>query len=185
MRLFIAIEMDPEPRQRLAEACEGLRKRLRGGRVTWTRAENLHITLRFLGDTAEAEAERVKEVLSEVRAAPCPFEPMRWGAFPSPSKARVIWAGSEDRQEEALTALAKEVESRLHSMGVPREPKPFRAHVTVGRVREPMNGLAEAFEAAPLKGIGLTTPKRFVLMESHLGPGGPKYVVQAAFSLER
>jgi RNA 2',3'-cyclic 3'-phosphodiesterase len=181
VRLFIALELDPAAQQALAEHANQLRNRLRGGRISWVKPENLHITLRFLGGTSPERAAEVVDGLKKVRGSCCPIEPNHWGAFPTPRNAKVVWAGLPEAQEQSVAALAKEVEFRLQSVGVDPEPKPFRAHVTVGRVRDPVSGLDEAFAAEPLQNVGMSAPTQFVLKESRLGPGGPEYIDFAAF----
>ncbi|MEP0765462.1 MAG: RNA 2',3'-cyclic phosphodiesterase [Fimbriimonadia bacterium] len=183
MRVFLALEMDREPREHLAKRVLELQSRISGGRVGWVVPENLHITLRFLGELSEDRVAEVRQAVESISYGACPFEPSRWGAFPDAKRPRVLWAGCSPEQEQQVAGLAEMVEFRLHSIGIHREPKPFRAHVTVGRVKEPVRGVAEAFEASPLRGIGLSSGESFVLMESRLGPGGSKYTALARFAL--
>ena len=181
MRLFLALELDPAAQRALAEQASQLRDRLRNGRISWVKPENLHITLRFLGETSVERAAELVAALRQANASCCPIEPNHWGAFPTARNAKVVWAGLPNAEEQSVAALAKEVEFRLQSVGVEPEPKPFRAHVTVGRVRDPVSGLEEAFAAVPLKSVGMSAPSQFVLKESRLGPGGPEYIDYAAF----
>ncbi len=183
MRVFVALEMDRGPRERLAAMVGALKPRIAGGRIGWVAPENLHITLRFLGELGEERVAEVRQALSSVSYRVCPFEPDHWGVFPDAKRARVLWAGCAPEQEQRIAGLAEMVESRLHSIGIQREPRPFRAHVTVGRVKEPVHGVAEAFEASPLRNIGVSSGESFVLMESRLGPGGSKYTALARFAL--
>jgi len=179
MRLFIALEMDPDPQAALAGRVQALRQKL-GRSVSWTRPENLHITLRFLGEMAPKP---VVAALAGVREDAFQFRPERWGAFPSTGSPRVLWAGIDPKGENEAGRLAKAVEHRLHSIGIEPEPKPFRAHITVGRAKEKIAELVTVLESVPLKDIGASSPKRFVLMESRLGPGGSQYSVVAEFPL--
>ncbi|GMV38259.1 MAG: RNA 2',3'-cyclic phosphodiesterase [Fimbriimonadales bacterium] len=183
MRVFLALEMDRGPRERLAQRVRELQSRISGGRIAWVGADNLHITLRFLGELREERVAEVRQAVENIPYGVCPFEPTHWGAFPDAKRPRVLWAGCAPVQEQQIAGLAEMVESRLHSIGIQREPKPFRAHVTVGRVKEPVHGVAEAFEASPLRSIGLSSGESFVLMESQLGPGGSRYTALARFAL--
>lgn len=179
MLLFIALELDEGPRAALLDAVACLRGELQC-RVAWTRPEHLHLTLRYLGDTPMEVVEWIERALDEVRFGPCPFRPTRWGAFPTPSVARAIWAGMEPEQESRIAALAKQVEIRLHSIGIPREPRPFHPHITVGRVKEKPEDLVTAFESVPLSNVGESNPRRVVLMETIHTHSGPVYHVHSA-----
>ena len=183
MRVFLALEMDQGPRERLARKVQDLRSRIGGARIGWVAPENLHVTLRFLGELNEDRVAQVQQAMACISYGACPFEPSQWGVFPDAKRPRVLWAGCASEQEQRIAGLAELVESRLHSIGIQREPKPFRAHVTVGRVKEPIRGVVEAFEASPLREIGLSSGESFVLMESRLGSGGSKYTVLARFAL--
>lgn len=97
----------------------------------------LHLTLAFLGPPPGAGPEAVAAVAGEVAARTAPFTliPSGLGAFPSAARARVLWWGLEP--QPALEALATSLRTRLQAAGLPFDPKPFRAHLTLGRLRSP------------------------------------------------
>lgn len=108
------------------------------------------------------------------------------GAFPSPTRPRVIWAGVA-RGGAELAALATGVEDALARLGFAREERPFSAHVTLGRVREPRRGptLAAALGAAAGRELGGFRVERLALMRSDLSPRGARYSVLDSWALGR
>lgn len=184
MRAFFCIELEDGVKEGLDGVIQSLKRDegWRATRVGWVRRENLHITLKFLGEVAPELVEDLRlaaEVVSE-GIEPFKLELDRLGAFPSPERPRVIWAGSSAPPEEILQ-LYERLEGELHSLGFPREGRPYTPHVTLGRVKgrgrvtigwlgeaEPFHFTAEA--------TGIT------LMESRLTPGGALY--RPAFRVE-
>jgi len=166
-------------RLRVDEAAAPLRERARG--VSWVRAENLHVTLRFLGSVDEATLGRVREALAEAAAEVGPFRLALagFGGFPSPSAPRVLWVGVTDGAEP-LGALHARVEAALARRGLPPEGRAFHPHVTLGRAREPrgVSGIAELLEGRG-EPLGETRVEAVHLMRSDLDPGGARYGVLA------
>jgi 2'-5' RNA ligase len=179
-RLFVALEPDDEVRAGLVAAAAELR-RAAGPlerQVRWAAPAALHLTLRFLGDVAEPAVEAVARAVAEAAAAgrPLALQIRGAGAFPSPSRARVLWLGLEG-DLAPLAALAAGLSTRLVAAGVPPEARPFSPHLTVGRARAPggVRGLGAAL-GAPLGPLAWAA-RELVLFESHLGPGGARHVV--------
>jgi RNA 2',3'-cyclic 3'-phosphodiesterase len=179
-RLFIAVE-PPEPvRRRLAAMALELRRA--AGRaadeIRWVPAENVHLTLQFLGAVPE---ERLAAVEGAVRAAaaaarPISLEVKGAGGCPNARRPRVVWAGIAG-DVAAVGALVADLGRRLAPLGFPPEDRPFSAHLTLGRAREGRGapGIAGALASAAEAG---GTPWRavdVVLFESHLSPKGPRY----------
>lgn len=133
MRLFVAVELPRSLRASLAGVCEQGR---RGG-VRWVPAENVHLTLKFLGDVDERLLPQLKEALAAVAAAAAPFalSLAGRGCFPSVRAPRVIWVGVGEGAEEA-GALARAVEQALKPLGFPAENRRFKPHLTIGRVKD-------------------------------------------------
>ena len=106
------------------------------GEIRWVRPANVHLTLKFLGDVAEADLSRVAEVLEKVRERHEPFEVALsgFGAFPSARRARIFWAGIGEGSER-LRALARDVDVSLEPLGFEREARPYTPHLTLGRAR--------------------------------------------------
>ena len=145
--------------------------------------ENWHITLRFLGWTDDVAFDRMLAALDEAALGP-PFDVAlgEMGAFPRPRNATVIWLAAS-KGLTRLEHLAAEAEEAAQSAGFNSEDRPFRAHLTVSRVRpaEDVSGLIETFSDA---GLGWRC-ESVVVYRSHLGRGGAKYEPLETFPLSR
>ena len=187
MRLFAAAELDDTVRNRAAAVSATLRAAaVADGRraVSWVAPENLHITLRFIGDTDEATAERIVGQLVRPLDLPA-FEVSIAGAgsFPPSGPPRVVWLGVGDGGVE-LAAVAREVNRRLEAIGLPREDRPFRAHLTIGRVKAPTGPrFREALSAARNVAVGRCIVRGVTLFESRLSSSGSTYSVVATSPL--
>lgn len=135
MRIFVALFLPEVVKQAVAAAVERLRSP--GDGVSWVKAENLHYTLRFLGELGEDGVRRVGEAAAEAAAAHAPFEMSvgGFGCFPPRGVPRVLWVGAVSGGAE-LEAVARDLEQGLRRRGFERADHPFRAHLTVGRVRD-------------------------------------------------
>jgi RNA 2',3'-cyclic 3'-phosphodiesterase len=176
VRAFVAVFPPPEVRETLARAA---RKLPVSGEVRWVRPANVHLTLKFLGDVAEADLSRVAEVLETIRGRHEPFEVALsgFGAFPSGSRARIFWAGIGEGSER-LHALARDVELSLEPLGFEREARPYTPHLTLGRARGRPASLdtVETSEPGPHFWV-----RRLELMKSVFDGGGAEYSTLAAF----
>ena len=134
IRAFIAIRLSKEIVQNLDEVGRQLEDRLPGIPIRWVPVGNIHLTTKFLGDVSVSNLELLKKILhSEVsRHAPFDFTVGSIGAFPSISRARVIWAGVEAPPE--LYALQRGIELEISRLGYAREKRKFSPHLTIGRV---------------------------------------------------
>ena len=136
MRSFVAIELP----NAIKTSLEALGARLRGPgpRVTWVRPENMHLTLRFLGDVEETTLATLGEALAEAYSHITPFTltVREVGAFPNTKSPNVLWAGLEPL-EGPLAAVQACAERAACNIGLPSETKPFCPHLTLGRIREP------------------------------------------------
>jgi len=144
--------------------------------VAWVGADNLHITLKFLGgveDTRLSDVADAVGVAAGVRAFD--VEVRGLGAFPTPTRPRVIWAGTDDAP--AFAALAARVDRALVALGFPPEARGFTPHVTLGRVREARRdpALATTLAAAATRPFGTLRVARLSLMRSDLSPRGACY----------
>lgn len=179
MRLFLAVPLTEEARRGISEHLgRALAHPLPGRPV---RPENWHLTVRFLGEADEAEADRViREVDGADRG---PAFRVRWGglgAFPRPRRATVLWLGLDQGVGEA-ERLAAVVEGAVEAAGFPPEERPFRSHLTLSRLR-PDQDVTAVLAAVPPVGWGMPVD-RVVLFRSHLGSGGPRYEELAVFPL--
>jgi 2'-5' RNA ligase len=183
MRLFVAVSLPPEVRERLAAVQDRLRRTQAD--VSWVRAENIHVTLKFLGETEEKRLERIRPALDEVARAgePFPMEVAGVGSFGG-RIPRVVWVGVGEGAER-LTQLAGRIEKALGRVGFPTERRGFTAHLTLGRVRSPRNAeaLLAALQEFHAEGFGSVMTTEFELMRSDLKPTGSVYTVLERFPL--
>lgn len=135
MRAFVAIEIPATVRAQLA----GLAGRLRsaGGSVAWVRPENIHLTLRFLGDLAPEPLERISSELAAAYRGIAPFmlAARGTGAFPNPRRPSVLWVGVEPA-DGPLAAIQQHAEAAARVIGLPAETKAFHPHLTLARVKD-------------------------------------------------
>ncbi len=154
--------------------------------VAWVAPGNLHLTLKFLGNVEEA---RIDEIVASLRGAVVEVATFDatvsgLGAFPTPARPRVVWAGVSVGAN-AMVQLARRVDGALAALGVPPEARPFSPHVTLGRVRVPRPAPALAAALAGGEGceFGTVRVERLVLMQSHLSPRGSQYTALAEVPL--
>ncbi len=184
IRTFVAVNLAPGLKETLAQVQE----RLKAARadVTWVRPENLHLTLKFLGQVEETRLAAVAEAVATAARGYGSFRLVLGGlgAFPQPRVARVVWIGVSEGAQ-ALAALQARVEGGLESLGFPREERPFTAHLTLGRVRGPRHReqLAVALTSVPAEPLDEMVLHRIELMKSDLGPEGARYSVLQSFPL--
>lgn len=177
MRLFIALPLPHEVEQYLDKLIADFRARTRPGAVSWVKPGNIHITLRFLGETGPALVPNLKTTIDNACAAGrveilnCD----KVGAFPSLRKPNVLWVGATD-VSASLCALASRIETEVREFGFEKETKPFKPHLTLGRVRQPhLLGTLPDYMATyriPPQTIRLD---RIVLFQSTLTPQGAIY----------
>ena len=185
MRLFVALEISSAVRGNLAVL---LQESARAGaavfakRVRWVRPENLHVTLKFIGEAAPEKLEAIRAALSAIHSSQ-PVE-MRFrglGFFPDEKRPRVLWAGIEASPN--LAAIAGDVDQHLEKAGFPRESRPFTPHLTLARFEPP--GIARELHAAVQKNaareFGLLRTGEFHLIESKLKPSGAEYTTLRSF----
>ncbi|AEA47827.1 2'-5' RNA ligase [Archaeoglobus veneficus SNP6] len=173
MRLFIAVDMSDEVRERIA-SLEGILKKYRG--LKPVENHNIHITLRFLGEVPEVRVGVIKDRLSRIYFPPFKMHLKGIGFFPNANHVRVVWVGVEEGKEE-ITKLANAVGSEMKKLGF-KEDKPFVAHATIARIKrltpderrkllEELNNVEDDF--------GWMSVEDFRLKKSTLTPKGPIY----------
>lgn len=184
MRLFVAVQLSAELRERLAS----IQDRLRGAQadVSWVRPANLHITIKFLGEVEPKRLECIRSALAEAIEGAAPFAVTVAGVGTFGGRIpRVVWAGVREGAEH-LEALAGAVENELGRVGFPKEKRGFTAHFTLGRVRSPRNvqALLAALRDEPAAPLGTVPVDQFFLMQSELSPRGSIYTELETFVLE-
>jgi|MudIll2142460700_1097286.scaffolds.fasta_scaffold37816_2 2'-5' RNA ligase len=185
MRLFVAVNLPEEITGRLASVQDQLRAAQAD--VSWVRPGNVHLTLKFLGETEEARLAGIQAALAETARghAPFAFDLTGLGSFGGRAP-RVVWVGVE-QGAEPLTRLAEAVEAGMAALGFAREKRGFTAHLTLGRVRSPRNAerLLAALAEWRRERFGSAPVGQVDLMESQLDPRGSIYTVRQSFPLAR
>ena len=176
MRAFIAIELSDAVRQALSSLV--LRLRESRARVSWVRVENIHLTLRFLGEVDEPHIERLAGILRDAYKGIVPFtlSVRGTGAFPNLRKPSVIWVGAGP-VEGPLGEVQLAAESAARAIGLPPEEKAFHPHLTLARIRDARGAgplVARLEEERDFEG-GEIPVNRVSLFSSELAPGGPVY----------
>jgi len=178
MRLFIGIGLPDPCRDAISRAISPLRERK--DPVSWTRADNLHLTMKFLGKVPADRVEAVAEGMAEAAGDARPFDLVLEGAggFPSLDSPRILWVGIREPLDPARK-LHQNMENILSGAGFPREGRSFHPHVTVGRVRRPLSRGRTKRIAEGLSGkrFGIAHAESVRLYESRLSPSGAVYSV--------
>ncbi len=176
IRSFICVEIDDAIRAALADAQQALAGA--GGQVRWSKPENVHVTLKFLGDIAEENVGAACRIVKSVAGGYDAFDitVAGFGAFPNWRRPRVVFAHVDD-PTGALAKLTKAFEREMTAIGVKREKRPFRSHLTLGRVKPTrgIDGLAAAVAERGDETFGSQAVGEVVLMRSELRPAGPIY----------
>ena len=176
MRVFVAVNFPADLRERLWTAALPLRAL--DLPVRWIGAIGMHLTLKFLGAVDEGRLPELTQALGRavVQVRPLPVTVQGVGAFPTPTRPALVWAGIVN--DPALELLQHGVERAFGPLGFPPDGRPFRPHVTLGRVRRGApHGAFRGFDRA-LAGLGWSETvmiDRIALMRSTTGPGGAVY----------
>ncbi|OQX85287.1 MAG: 2'-5' RNA ligase [Candidatus Latescibacteria bacterium 4484_7] len=188
LRLFFAVPLSDEVRMMVAEAID--RFPISNPPWRWIPTDNLHITLKFLGDVEEGMLPSLKEIADNVAEDTRPFDIAfgRFGGFPSLSNPRVVFFAIEEGVGH-LSNLADALENELAVLGFRREKRPFRAHVTLARIKRPLDNEVRAM----LKSVESLSPGAvqhvdgFVLFQSYLQRRGAIYeeILRADFTSKR
>ena len=134
MRIFVAVFPPPEVQRSLIQAAESLPTNA----FRLTAPERVHLTLKFLGETPQESLPRIAAALEYALRDAARFDATisGFGVFPSPRRARILWAGIGEGSQQ-LTSLAHAVETHLEPEGLSRDGRPFLPHLTLGRTRRP------------------------------------------------
>jgi 2'-5' RNA ligase len=191
MRLFVALDLTDEIRQRIARFMEGVREFAPEPR--WVRPESLHVTLKFIGETKQME--EIHKALETVTAGGFDLSFRGTGFFPTARSARVFWIGIE--ADARLAKLAAAIDFALTLLGIEKESRAYSPHLTLARSgsgRPQRSGgdktnrqfarLQEKLAARPAPDFGTMTAREFFLYQSKLAPGGAVYSKLARFALQ-
>lgn len=181
LRLFVALELPQAVRSGLESVSRQLRRLVPDTVCRWVRPEGIHLTLKFLGETAGARLPALREALDASVSAfgPITLTPGGVGHFGGRHGIRVVWIGLEGEIERAA-GLAGQIDRALAELGFSREKRPFRPHLTLGRVRDRASRVEKERLAAGLDSFETPELPSFqahdvVLMASKLLPGGARY----------
>jgi RNA 2',3'-cyclic 3'-phosphodiesterase len=180
MRLFVALEIPSTVRENLAALIQSLRAV--SPQTRWVRPENLHVTLKFIGEVAEAKLTGIREGLTRVRSEqPVALDFRGLGFFPNEKHPRVLWAGIEASPN--LKTLAADVDGATEKLGIPREQRPFSPHLTLARFEPPRlpEKLGAAIHENSGREFGSLRTGQFHLIESKLKPSGAEYTTVESF----
>jgi 2'-5' RNA ligase len=181
MRLFVAIEIAPDIREKIQAYVSRLEPKLQNAR--WARSEGLHITLKFLGNVTDDRVAHIERELSNVIGAKFSIRVHGVGVFPNLRSPRVLWAGLEAGPE--LGSLAASVDQAMATAGFGAEKRAFTPHVTLARLSERRGKVDLRFLASePQPDFDTMTAKEFHLYESKLSPHGSRYMKLSTFSLK-
>ncbi len=188
LRAFIAVEIPPAIQQAILHETESLRRALGPDLVRWVPVENLHLTLKFLGDISSAHVDAICGMLTAeaARFRPLPvgvgglgaFPALRHGSGPTSKRVRVLWVGLD--APAGLASLQHGIESAAAKLGYEAEERPFSPHLTIGRVRQQVTAsdqqaIAKALERTSVGALGEIEVTAVHLFKSELNRNGAVY----------
>ncbi len=185
MRTFVAVEIPDDLRTEVI----AYQKRLQSfdAKVRCTKPGQMHITLKFLGEIDQTQADLLDELFQSVAKATAPFEMalQGLGAFPNLRRPSILWAGVADGAN-SLTELARSVEAAAKELGFKKEKRGFNPHLTLGRVKSPkgLPPVVERIQKDESKSFGSFRVSEFVFMQSELNPSGAVYTRLNTYNLE-
>jgi RNA 2',3'-cyclic 3'-phosphodiesterase len=194
MRIFVALDIDDDIRQRILRFMEGVRGFAPDAR--WVRPESLHVTLKFIGEKPAQAVDEIKRALSSAQSETFDLAVRAYGFFPTAKAARVFWVGIESGPQ--LAALAKKIDEITSTLGIAPEDHTFSPHLTLARgggrsgapgwrkgdaANRNFRILQEKLSALPAPEFGTMTARVFFLYESKLMRGGSQYSKLARFVL--
>ncbi len=188
-RLFIAIELPDSIRDQIIGAIDRLQQVVPRHAIRWIPPENLHLTLKFLGEVPETQINRIRINLEHaVRGHQIfAFTVSGAGCFPTPKKPRVLWLGLHEKGD-ALVSLRNTVEQHIAPLGFPTEKRPFSPHLTIGRVKRHIKGktlseIGDGVETATIGELAKWQCESVNLMQSTLSSDGARYTCLSQISL--
>ena len=185
LRTFIAIELNPKLQSLLHQIQEDLKKM--GADIRWVKPENIHVTLKFLGEIPPAKIDELRDVMIKTLEPVRPFSLglTHLGAFPKIENPQIIWVGAT-ADRNSIQLIAQSLEKNLMDIGFEKEERDFDPHITLGRMRTSVNKFALTkklkhfeFPATPLHQL----VNQIVLFKSSLSPQGPAYEALAKIDL--
>ncbi len=185
MRVFLAFDISERVKEKALQAIKKLKRA--GGNVRWVKPENMHFTIKFFGEIAQADLDNINDVIIKNIHKFSPFKIRVEGinTFPPlPKNPRVVWAGIENYRE--LENIHNTLIEDFRKIGFPEEHREFKPHLTLGRVKNTngISGLKKAIENNEQMSFGECEVNELVLYKSKLTPSGPIYTEIYKYSLE-
>ena len=184
MRLFVALQIPEEIRAAIAALSRELKPL--DDSWKWTTAENLHVTLKFLGEIPSDKSENVREALRRVPSEwPIEVKFAGLGFFPNERRPRVLWVAM--KAPPSLPALAEAIDMALTKIGIPKEEREFTPHLTLARNKAGNIApkLRDALAKYSTREFGMMDVSAFYLIESKLKSTGPEYTALESFPASR
>jgi len=180
LRTFIAADIPPSIKKSIKIQVDNLRKFIGDSSVRWVPVDNIHITLKFLGDTSPSNLDLLKQIIITQAGSFSEIDITigGLGSFPSPKQARVLLIIIH--APAALEALARGVDSACTKIGYQPETRPFSPHLTIGRVRRGVSTsdqmkIHKALKEIKIDSLGTTRVDYIHLYKSELSPAGARY----------
>ncbi len=186
IRAFLAVEPPEEILQTVIRLQEKLKREI-SGRLSWTRPGGQHLTLKFFGDVSTGDVDSIGRAVQNrlPSGAVLNLKIEKLGVFPDARKPRVLWCGTSGDVEK-LAALHKQLDADFTGIGFPKEDRPFRAHLTLARIKDPRSpaGIDKALQKYLDFSTGVFFVRELILFQSKLTPQGALYTRLATFPLE-
>ncbi len=194
MRLFVAVDISDNVRERMVRFMEGVEPFAPDAR--WVKPESLHVTLKFIGEQPDSAVAQIGQALAGVSGHTVEIQFSGFGFFPTAKSARVFWVGMEAGPR--LAALAAAVGDATASLGIPKEDRAFSPHLTLARAsggsgsprwrkgdapKRVFQRLQEKLAGLAAPEFGTMTAREFFLYQSQLSPKGSKYTKLERFAL--
>ncbi len=182
MRLFTGIDLREDVRERLERLLTHLRP---CAHLKWSPVYNLHVTLKFIGEWPEEKLPQLETALRSVdQREPIAADVKGLGWFPNPHHPRVFWVGVQGGVR--LEGLAKDIDAALVPLGIATEERPYNAHLTLARIKEPapLQALRNAIAQLESVDYGSFPVDRFYLYRSQPGQAGSIYTKLSEYPLQ-
>ena len=185
IRAFLAIEPPENILQEISRLQDKLKREI-SGRLSWTRPQGQHLTLKFFGDISRDDINSISAAVQKrvVAEQTLSLKIENLGVFPDARRPRVLWCGITG-DVERLINLQKKLDSDFATLGFPAEDRPFTAHLTLARIKDPrdITGMSEALKKYGTFTAGEFTSDKLFLFQSNLSSQGAVYTKLAEFAL--
>lgn len=186
-RLFCAFELPETLRTRINEHARRVREAVPDAAASWSRPENIHLTMKFFGNVDPAKVPVISAAAARVvkEFSPIQLQVGKTGVFPRPSRPQVLWIGVDD-PSGTLLKLQQQLENEFAREGFPKEDRAFSPHLTIARIRQPHAAarLGQTHLEMNFSAVEVTL-NELILFRSELSSKGSKYTAISRHRLER